>query len=79
MANTARPPHEPADPTITEAELREEYARTGLARSGVSYDHAMTIEPVRTALAIAIKSRRRTEAKQAQGGLAIHHKQQEAA
>ena len=62
----------------TDAELREQYERTGLARIGMSFERAMTSEAVRIALAGAVRGRRRLAARQAQSA-AINFQNQEAA
>lgn len=60
------------DPTISEADLRQHYARTRLARYGISFETAMTIETVRIALVGAVKAARRVAALRARDN-AIEH------
>jgi len=66
------------DPTITDAELRDHYRHTTLARIGCTFEHAMTVESVRIALAGAVKAARRIAARRAQDN-AIQHQVREAA
>lgn len=68
----------PADSTITEAEQREQYALTGLARLGMSFERAIQSDAIRIALNGAIKGRRRIAARQAREA-AIQYQTQEAA
>lgn len=65
-------------PEITCAELRQEYARTGLSRLGIPFETAVGIAPVRAGLEAAIKGQRRLAAKRAQAA-AIPHQIKEAA
>lgn len=67
-----------ADPTITDAERREQYARTGLARVGIGYERAIQSDAVRLALDGGIKARRRIAARRARDA-AIPHQTKEAA
>lgn len=64
--------------TPTEAERREQYARTGLARLGIPFERAIQSEAVRISLDGGINARRRREARQAQAA-AIPHQTLEAA
>lgn len=61
-------PHQP-----TTAELAEHYARTGLARLGVSLEQALGSPAIRATLAGAIKAARRQAARQYHP--AIEHQQ----
>lgn len=63
---------------ITEAEQREQYERTGLARLGLSFERAMQSESIRIAINSAIKGLRRLNARRARDA-AIQYQQQEAA
>lgn len=62
---------------VTDAELAEHYARTGLARMGIGLDEALRRDYIRAALTGAIKAARRQAARQAHP--AIEHQLKEAA
>ena len=62
----------------SEAELREQYQRTGLHRIGISFEHAMAMPAVRIALNGAIQGLRRRAARQAREA-AINYQIKEAA
>lgn len=51
--------------TITEAEQREQYARTGLARVGIPFERAMQSEAVVIAINGGIAATRRAQARRA--------------
>lgn len=63
---------------ITEAESREQYARCGLARLGLSFERAMQSEAIRLAIDSAIRGQRRLAARRARCA-AIQYQTQEAA
>ena len=63
---------------IPDSELRIEYEKTALHTVGVTFDRAMEIPAVRTALAGSIKHRRIMAAKHGAAS-AIQHQTQEAA
>ena len=51
---------------ITDADLREQYARTGLASVGIGYERAISSPVIVLSLIAAIRGRRRIAARQAQ-------------
>jgi hypothetical protein len=63
---------------ISDAELRAEYEKTALHTVGVTFDRAIEIPAIRTALAGPIKHRRIMAAKQGADS-AIQHQTREAA
>lgn len=62
---------------ITEAELRDQFDRSGLAGVGITYERAIQSAPVLISLIAAIKARRRIAARQAQW-VAIQYQTKEA-
>lgn len=56
----------------TDAELREHYARTGLARMGLPYERAINSQAIRITLTGAIKAARRIAALQARAAAIPH-------
>lgn len=56
----------------TDAELREHYARTGLARMGLPYERAIASHAIRAALTGAVKAARRMAALQARDAALPH-------
>lgn len=65
---------------ISESELREQYARTGLeAALGITFERARDCDVIRLSLINGIRARRRMQARRAAAGLHVHHAQQEAA
>lgn len=57
------------DPTISDAELREHYAQTGVA---LPFERAIHCEAIRIALAGAAKAARRLAARQARDAATPH-------
>lgn len=66
-------------PTISDADLRKHYAQTGLARLGLTFDHALRSEAIRLALVGAEKAARRMAARQARAAAIPHQLPPEAA
>lgn len=67
------------DQIISDAELREHYAQTGLARLGLPFDRALRSEAIRIALAGAAKAAHRVAARHARAAAITYHLPQEAA
>lgn len=67
------------DPTISDAELREHYAQTGLAHLGLPVDLALRSEAIRIALSGAAKAARSMAARQARAAAIPHQLPPEAA
>lgn len=65
--------------SITDTELREQYARTGLASVGIDYARAIGSPVILISLIAAIKGRRRIAARQAQWVAIQYQQTQEAA
>lgn len=64
--------------TPTDAELRQQYERTGLYRIGMTFERAMQIDAVALSMRVAIQCRWRREAEQAKRA-AINYQVKEAA
>ncbi len=65
----------PADTHITEDQMRAQWARTRLARDGMSYEKGMTIPGMRVCLRNAIIAARRTDQRRALAHPVTHHKE----
>jgi len=66
-----------SDPTISEAELHEQYDRTGLDRVGIGFDRALQSPVIVLSLIAAINGQRKRAARQARAA-AMQYQTQEA-